>query len=165
MPTWLKQEAAKARTLLVLSELSQGFLQEQATRAGTDAEDLKQMVAERAYKALLKGSWPNHSRGWIHTIVRHLATDLWRRRRRTTIAVAAPLEDSGDLALWHVLSRTYQSLPDDQQQIFLLYFFERKTMAEIGRLLGMPGEDRTRRRAVSAVITKITEGIDAQVRR
>jgi RNA polymerase sigma-70 factor (ECF subfamily) len=105
------------------------------------AEDLTQETFIKAYDKLTTLRAPGGFGPWLLTIVRRKATDCARRKRRLVFVPTVPdmqwldVPAEEDAAL--VLSALAR-IPDREQQVVLLRYFDDLAVADIAALLGRP---------------------------
>src|SRR5262249_45041387 len=82
--------------------------------------------------------------GWLHRTTVHVSIDLWRsetrRRNREQHAVIMQTDHAEDAAwkeMTPVLDEALDGLSEDDRQVILLRFFDQRTMADLGRVLGI----------------------------
>jgi RNA polymerase sigma factor (sigma-70 family) len=81
---------------------------------------------------------------WLHRTTVHVSIDLWRsetRRRARELHAVAMQTDPNEEAAWNemtpVLDEALDGLNEAERQVILLRFFEQKSMADLGRALGI----------------------------
>jgi len=126
------------------------------------AEDVTQETFVKAYNKLNTLRAPSKFAPWLMTIVRRTATDLARSRNRLVLVSTLPDVSSPespaeeDAAL--VLS-ALAGIPDHEQQVLLLRYFDDLAVADIAVLLDCPVGTVTKRlsRAVSRLRDRLKE--------
>jgi RNA polymerase sigma-70 factor, ECF subfamily len=110
-----------------------------------DAEDLVQETFLRAYRAFDRFDAGSNARAWLHTILRRVRTDAFRRRRRRPETVeltgegpaTAPAQDA--LASGREdLERALRALPEAFRTAVVLRDLQELSYAEIAGALGVP---------------------------
>jgi RNA polymerase sigma factor (sigma-70 family) len=103
------------------------------------AQDVTQETFVKAYRGLAGIRLRNAFGPWLLTIARRTATDVARARRRTVSipdlphnAPADAIDEDGSALLLAALAR----LPDHEQQVVLLRYFEDLPVADIAARLG-----------------------------
>ncbi len=105
------------------------------------AEDVTQETFIKAYGNLPTLRTPSMFGPWLLTIVRHAATDCGRKKSRLVLVPTlpdmpshdAPAEDDAALILSAVAC-----IPDREQQVLLLRYFDNLAVTDIAALLGCP---------------------------
>ena len=123
----------------------------------TLAQEVTQIVFVRLAKAPPKLDSEAQLLAWLHRTTVHVSIDLWRsetrRRAREQHAVAMQTDRTEQVA-WNemtpVLDEALDGLDDADRQIVLLRFFEQRTMADLGRMLGIT-EDAAKMRVSRAL--------------
>lgn len=95
---------------------------------------------------------------WLHRTTVHVAVDVWRSetRRRTREQQVALMDTlpANDAKLWEELTphldEALNRLADDDREVVLMRFFERKPMRDIGGVLGV-SEDAAKMRVSRAL--------------
>jgi RNA polymerase sigma factor (sigma-70 family) len=97
---------------------------------------------------------------WLFKVTRYCASDILRqenrreRREKEAAAMKSQVLESGDDATWEemspILEQTVAALGGADRDVVLLRFYQQKSMAEIGRVLGI-SEDAARKRVAKAV--------------
>jgi RNA polymerase sigma factor (sigma-70 family) len=123
----------------------------------TLAQEVTQLVFIRLAKAPPKLDSDALLLAWLHRTTVHVSIDLWRsetrRRAREQQAVAMqtdPTEDAAWKEMTPVLDEALDALSEEDRQVILLRFFDRRTMADLGRALGVT-EDAAKMRVSRAV--------------
>jgi RNA polymerase sigma factor (sigma-70 family) len=123
----------------------------------TLAQEVTQLVFIRLAKAPPKLDSDAQLLAWLHRTTVHVSIDLWRsetrRRAREQQAVAMqtdPAEDAAWKEMTPVLDEALDALSEEDRQVILLRFFDRRTMADLGRVLGV-SEDAAKMRVSRAV--------------
>lgn len=115
---------------------------------GSDA-DAQEAMAQAAYLSWARlGQLRQREkfRSWLLKIAANEARRLCRRGRTVSweeleTEPAAPAEEPGDDSLWQAV----QSLPRDQREAVVLFYYEDLTTEEIARIVGvLPGTVRVR---------------------
>ncbi|HWI57924.1 MAG TPA: sigma-70 family RNA polymerase sigma factor, partial [Bacillota bacterium] len=121
------------------------------------AEEVTQLVFIRFAKAPPRLDSEAQLLAWLHRTTVHVSIDLWRsetrRRVREQHAVAMQTDRTEDEA-WNeitpVLDEALDGLEETDRQVILLRFFEQKTMADLGRAVGV-SEDAAKMRVSRAL--------------
>lgn len=131
-----------------------------AKRRVTDAtlaQEVTQLVFIRLAKSPPKLDSEAQLLAWLHRTTVHVSIDLWRsetrRRAREQQAFAMQTDHLEDVAwkeMTPVLDEALDGLSEDDRQIVLLRFFEQRTMADLGRALGVT-EDAAKMRVSRAL--------------
>lgn len=106
------------------------------------AEDLLQSALEKAFRKWRRIESMDHPEAYVRRIIVNLATDRWRRRRRTTEvaldeATAAIESDGTDLIdLRHALMVGLHQLPAGMRAVLVLRYWEGLSDAEVAAELG-----------------------------
>jgi RNA polymerase sigma factor (sigma-70 family) len=122
------------------------------------AEEVTQTVFTRLANARPKIKSDGELVAWLHRTTVHVSIDVWRsetrRRTREQEAVLMQPGPADDARLWEEmtphLDEALNQLSDDERQVVLLRFFERKPMREIGGILGV-SEDAAKMRVSRAI--------------
>lgn len=116
-------------------------------RDAAEADDLVQDCLERAI-----GRWDQRRpdgdpRGWLFSILHHLAVSRWRRLKRRgphlaldavgEAELALPANQGGDVRQSELL-RALEALPEDHRAVLLLVGVEDLTYAQAAGVLGVP---------------------------
>jgi RNA polymerase sigma-70 factor (ECF subfamily) len=122
------------------------------TRSEEDAEDVVQETFLKAYRNLPRFAGQSEFSTWIHAIATHCAVDLLRRRaprqERTRPLEGETLDEAaaGDATpertsygseVGRRVARSLERLSPMERTAFVLRHFEGRTIAEIGRTLGV----------------------------
>lgn len=118
-------------------------------RSAGDAEEVAQDAFVRAWKGLPRFRGDSAFSSWMYRITARLAFDraaqLKGRRGREAqveaiedVAGHALPSDEGDRAGARQLERLVRALPDAQRLVVTLYYFQDRSVAEVGRTLRMP---------------------------
>ena len=81
-------------------------------------------------------------RGWVLSIVSHVAVDWLRQNRRVQLTAELPDDlpdeepDVGSVPM-EVMQRMIEQLPDGYRTVFCLFVFDRKSHKEIAQTLGI----------------------------
>ena len=117
------------------------------TRNSTDAQEAVAEAVCRAYERYAQLREKEKLPQWLLRITANEALRLCRRRGRTvplddlSTEPAAPDRETGDGALWQAV----QSLPRDQREAVVLFYYEDLPTEEIARIVGAaPGTVRVR---------------------
>lgn len=128
----------------------------------TLAQEVTQLVFIRLAKAPPKLDSEGQLLAWLHRTTVHVSIDLWRsetRRRAREQQALAMQTDTSDDAAWKemtpVLDEALDGLSEDDRRVILLRFFDQKTMADLGRALGVT-EDAAKMR-VSRALGRLRE--------
>ena len=131
-----------------------------AKRRVTDmtlAQEVTQIVFIRLAKAPPKLDSEGQLLAWLHRTTVHVSIDLWRsetrRRAREQQAVAMQTDRPEDTAwkeMTPVLDEALDGLSEVDRQVVLLRFFDQRTMADLGRALGVT-EDAAKMRVSRAL--------------
>ncbi len=121
------------------------------------AEDITQMVFIRLAKNPPNIQTHAELAAWLHRTTVNISIDLWRsetrRRARELQAIVMEISTS-DTAIWEAVSpnldQALDQLHNEDRQAILLRFFGRKTMREVGAMLGV-SEDAAKMRVSRAV--------------
>src|SRR5215469_4806861 len=109
------------------------------------AEDVVQETLLRGWQHATELN-PEHAGSWIHTVARNLAVSAFHRRRRAR-PHELPLEedtvpgtDDGLESLFDawVVTTALQSISPDQREAIVQLFYQRRSVAEVAVLLGIP---------------------------
>lgn len=137
-----------------------GFVRGRMTgTAAMDADDVAQNVWERAIKAAPSYRPDSHPMAWLLTIARNLVTDYYRASAWKLRAGAVPadvlLEEHHPVSIdryrvedHHILDAVQQLKPD-QRDVVMLRYWEDRSFAETGAMLGV-SEDGCKKRVASA---------------
>lgn len=122
------------------------------TRSEEDAEDVVQETFLKAYRNLHRFGGQSEFSTWLHSIAAHCALDLLRRRAHSQ-AQTRPLEAEAIQAavaneatperaaygseIGREVARSLEHLSVMERTAFVLRHFEGRTIAEIGRTLGV----------------------------
>jgi len=108
------------------------------------AEDITQIVFIRFAKNLPPVKNSAELAAWLHRTTVNVTIDLWRseNRRRARELQAAVMEPATpETAVWEEISpkldEALNQLNDDDRQALFLRFFSRKSMRELGDILGV----------------------------
>ena len=123
----------------------------------TLAQEVTQMVFIRLAKAPPGLDSEAQLLTWLHRTTVHVSIDLWRsetrRRAREQQAVVMQM-DTAEETTWKemapVVDKALDALSEDDRQVVLLRFFEQRTMADLGRTLGIT-EDAAKMRVSRAL--------------
>lgn len=114
------------------------------TRDLGGAEDLVAATFERAFRAWKRpGGPPDPALPWLLVIARHLATDRWRRGRRSIKAMispgARPAADAGEARteFWMWFDAVAVVLTDRQREVLLLRYQRELSDEDIGSIMHM----------------------------
>jgi RNA polymerase sigma factor (sigma-70 family) len=123
----------------------------------TIAQEVTQIVFIRLAKAPPKLDSEAQLLAWLHRTTVHVSIDLWRsetrRRAREQQAVVMQTDRAEDAAwkeMTPVLDEALEALNEDDRQVVLLRFFDQRTMADLGRALGVT-EDAAKMRVSRAL--------------
>lgn len=123
----------------------------------TLAQEVTQLVFIRLAKAPPKLDSDAQLLAWLHRTTVHVSIDLWRsetrRRAREQQAVAMQTDPAEEIAwkeMTPVLDEALDALNEEDRQVILLRFFDHRTMADLGRVLGVT-EDAAKMRVSRAV--------------
>lgn len=117
------------------------------TRNGADADDLVQMVCERAITRNHLWNGEGRFESWIYAMTRNLWIDEIRKRKvrigSGTIDTSAQeelsVEASGEMAVYaNQLHRMILSMPEGQASVFLLVNVEGHSYREAAEILKIP---------------------------
>ena len=121
------------------------------------AEDITQIVFIRFAKTPPKVCGHAELVAWLHRTTLNVTIDTWRSetRRRTREQLAVDMQPSTpETAIWEDISpnldEALNQLNDGDRQALLLRFFGRKTMRDVGTILGV-SEDAAKMRVSRAV--------------
>ena len=121
------------------------------------AEDITQIVFIRLAKRPPKVRSDAELAAWLHRTTVNVTIDLWRsetRRRARELQAVVMEPATPQTAVWEEISPklddALNQLTDDDRQALLLRFFSRKTMREVGTVLGV-SEDAAKMRVSRAV--------------
>jgi RNA polymerase sigma-70 factor (ECF subfamily) len=110
-----------------------------------DAEDLVQETFLRAHRAFDRYEPGSNARGWLHTILQRVRTDMFRRTRRRPETVellgegpATPPPQDALASGREDLERALQALPDAFREAVVLRDVQELSYAEIAAALGIP---------------------------
>jgi RNA polymerase sigma-70 factor (ECF subfamily) len=110
-----------------------------------DAEDLVQETFLRAHRAFDRYEPGSNARGWLHTILQRVRTDMFRRTRRRPETVellgegpATPPPQDALASGREDLERALQALPDAFREAVVLRDVQELSYAEIAAALGVP---------------------------
>jgi RNA polymerase sigma factor (sigma-70 family) len=124
---------------------------------GSLAEEITQTVFLRLAKAVPQFRGDAELVAWLHRTTTHASIDLWRveSRRQIREQQAAVMQlDADENVAWNelapVLDQALNELTDADRQTILLRFFERKTMRDLGAVLGV-SEDAAKMRVSRAL--------------
>jgi RNA polymerase sigma factor (sigma-70 family) len=130
------------------------------------AEEITQTVFLRLARAIPQLRGDAELVAWLHRTTTHASIDLWRveTRRRTREQQAAVMQlDADENVAWNelapVLDEALNELTDADRQTILLRFFERKSMRDLGALLGV-SEDAAKMR-VSRALERLRTQLNA----
>src|SRR5690242_16391762 len=131
-----------------------------ASRRVTDmtlAEEVTQIVFIRLAKAPPNLNSEAQLLAWLHRTTVHVSIDLWRsetRRRAREQQAVVMQTDRAEETTWKemapLLDEALDALSEDDRQVVLLRFFDQKTMADLGRALGVT-EDAAKMRVSRAL--------------
>lgn len=116
------------------------------TGSDTDAQEAMAQAAYLSWARLGQLRQREKFRSWLLKIAANEARRLCRRGRTVSweeleTEPAAPAEEPGDDSLWQAV----QSLPRDQREAVVLFYYEDLTTEEIARIVGaLPGTVRVR---------------------
>jgi RNA polymerase sigma factor (sigma-70 family) len=121
------------------------------------AQEVTQIVFIRTAKTPPKLSSEAQLLAWLHRTTVHVSIDLWRsetrRHAREQLVMAMPT-DRPEEAAWKVmtpvLDEALDGLHETDRQAILLRFFDQKSMAELGKALGVT-EDAAKMRVSRAI--------------
>src|SRR5215472_5316495 len=120
-------------------------------------QEVTQIVFIRLAKAPPKLDSDAQLLAWLHRTTVHVSIDLWRskarRRAREQEAVAMQTDPAEDIAwkeMTPVLDEALDALSEEDRQVILLRFFDQRTMADLGRALGVT-EDAAKMRVSRAL--------------
>lgn len=121
------------------------------------AEDITQMVFIRFAKNQPKVQTHAELAAWLHRTTVNISIDLWRsetRRHARELQAVVMEPPATDTVVWEEISpkldEALNQLNDEDRHALLLRFFSRKTMREIGTMLGI-SEDAAKMRVSRAV--------------
>lgn len=106
------------------------------------AEDLLQSALEKAYRKWRRIQTMEHPEAYVRKVIVNLATDRWRRRRKTAEvtldeALLAAQPDETDLVdLRHALLVGLHQLPAGMRAVLVLRYWEGLSDAEVAKELG-----------------------------
>jgi RNA polymerase sigma-70 factor (sigma-E family) len=106
------------------------------------AEDLLQSALEKAYRKWRHIQAMEHPEAYVRKVIVNLATDRWRRRRRTwevalEEAMVAPQPDeTARVDLRHALLVGLHQLPPGMRAVLVLRYWEGLSDAEVAKELG-----------------------------
>jgi RNA polymerase sigma-70 factor (ECF subfamily) len=110
-----------------------------------DAEDLVQETFLRAHRAFDRFEPGSNARGWLHTILQRVRTDMFRRTRRRPETVellgegpATPPPQDALASGREDLERALQALPEAFREAVVLRDVQEMSYAEIASALGIP---------------------------
>jgi RNA polymerase sigma-70 factor (ECF subfamily) len=110
-----------------------------------DAEDLVQETFLRAHRAFDRFEPGSNARGWLHTILQRVRTDMFRRTRRRPETVellgegpATPPPQDALASGREDLERALQALPEAFREAVVLRDVQELSYAEIASALGIP---------------------------
>jgi RNA polymerase sigma-70 factor (ECF subfamily) len=109
------------------------------------AEDVVQETLLRAWQHATELN-PEHAGSWLHTVARNIAVSAIHRRRRARPR-EVPLDENtapvtGDgldplFDAW-VVTTALQSISSDHREVIVQLFYQRRSVAEVAALLGIP---------------------------
>jgi len=109
------------------------------------AEDVVQETLLRGWQHATELN-PEHAGSWLHTVARNLAVSAFHRRRRAR-PHEVPLDedtvpgtDDGLESLFDawVVTTALQSISPDHREVIVQLFYQRRSVAEVAVLLGIP---------------------------
>ncbi len=109
------------------------------------AEDVVQETMLRGWQHATELN-PEHAGSWLHTVARNIAVSAFHRRRRarphevpldedTVPGIDDGLESMFDA--W-VVATALQSISADHRDVIVQLYYERRSVAEVAELLGIP---------------------------
>lgn len=121
------------------------------------AEDITQIVFIRFAKKPPQAKNSAELAAWLHRTTVNVTIDLWRsetRRRARELQAVVMEPATPETAVWEEISpkldEALNQLNDDDRQALLLRFFSRKSMNELGAILGV-SEDAAKMRVSRAL--------------
>lgn len=136
---WFAQEIHSARVSLYRLALS-------ITENPHDAEEAVAEAVYKAYARLHTLRQREKFRSWILKITANEAKGLVRKRRKTISLETAEMEMAApDPEASHSLWQMVQTLPQDQREAVVLFYYEELPVKEIAQIVGAsPGTVRVR---------------------
>ncbi len=114
-------------------------LAERLARSREEAEDLVQETLLSAVASIGQLRQPDMAAAWLLRILRRKWYDALRRGPRARAAVGPePAAPEAPRPPDETLRAALRALPSEERRILELRYFESRTSAEIGRLLGKP---------------------------
>jgi RNA polymerase sigma-70 factor (ECF subfamily) len=113
------------------------------------AEDIVQETLLRAWRhPEIVGSGHNHIRGWLFTVTRHIAIDMWRARSRAAAAeevmderhteIPDPVEMIERAVDALDVQAALDALSPEHRQVITEVYFNGRSVAEAAKILGVP---------------------------
>jgi RNA polymerase sigma-70 factor (sigma-E family) len=106
------------------------------------AEDLLQSALEKAFRKWRRIQAMEHPEAYVRKVIVNLATDRWRRRRKTAevtldeAMVAAQPDETALVDLRHALLVGLHQLPVGMRAVLVLRYWEGLSDAEVAKELG-----------------------------
>jgi RNA polymerase sigma-70 factor (sigma-E family) len=106
------------------------------------AEDLLQSALEKAFRKWRRIQAMEHPEAYVRKVIVNLATDRWRRRRKTTevaldeATVAVQPDETALVDLRHALLVGLHQLPAGMRAVLVLRYWEGLSDAEVAAELG-----------------------------
>jgi RNA polymerase sigma-70 factor (ECF subfamily) len=109
------------------------------------AEDVVQETMLRGWQHATELK-PEYARSWLHTVARNIAISTYQRRRRVRPREVPldedmlPRADDGVDQIFNemVVASALDSLSPEHRNVITILFYQRKSVAEVAALLGIP---------------------------
>ncbi len=103
-------------------------------------DDLTQEAFLKIWKGLPSFGFQSSIRTWVYRITLNTVFDYLRRNRIEAVSEIENIADSNNdqIEYSELIQRNLFKLKEEQRAIILLYYFEERKIAEIGKILKIP---------------------------